>query len=84
MKQCFRNNIGDLKKLPGADIDTDQNPVVAEVKIRLEVIKKAGKRNQNGIWKESRVKKNNVKEVIEQKFSQIDGLSGGIEIHWGK
>ena len=31
VKQCFRNGTRDVKTLPGADIDTDHNLLVAEV-----------------------------------------------------
>jgi hypothetical protein len=44
VKQNFRNSIGDAKTLPGADIDSDHNLLVAEVQTRLKAIKKAGKR----------------------------------------
>ena len=37
----------DLKTLPGADIDSDHNLLVAEVQTRLKSIKKAGKRKPN-------------------------------------
>ena len=58
MKQCFRNSIGDVKTLPGANIDADTNLLVAKVQTRLKAIKKKlGKGNQNGIWKESKAKK---------------------------
>ena len=29
-------------------------------------------------------KENHVKEVMEQKFSQIDGITGNVEDNWGK
>jgi hypothetical protein len=29
-------------------------------------------------------KENHVKEVMEQKFSQIDGVTGSLEDNWGK
>jgi hypothetical protein len=44
-KQRFRNSIRDVKTLPGADIDTDHNLLLAEVQTRLKTIKRAGKRN---------------------------------------
>jgi len=44
VKQCFRNSIRDVKTLPGADIDSDHNLLVAEVQTRLKAFKKAGKR----------------------------------------
>jgi hypothetical protein len=39
VKQCFRNYIRDVKTLPGADIDSDHNLLVAEVQTRLKAIK---------------------------------------------
>ena len=44
MKQRFRNSIRVVKTLPGADIDSDHNLLVAEVETRLKAIKKAGKK----------------------------------------
>ena len=44
VKQHFRNSIRDVKTLPGADIDSDHNLLVAEVQTRLKAFKKAGKR----------------------------------------
>jgi hypothetical protein len=41
MKQCFRNSIGDVKTLPGANIDADTNLLVAKVQTRLKAIKKS-------------------------------------------
>jgi hypothetical protein len=44
VKQCFRNSIRDVKTLPGADIDSDHNLLVAEVQTKLKAIKKDEKR----------------------------------------
>jgi len=57
VKQRFRNSIRDVKTLPGADIDSDHNLLVAEVQTRKQAIKNLGRGNQNGIWNESRAKK---------------------------
>ena len=57
VKQRFRNSISDLKTLPGTYIDSHHNLLVAEVQTRLKAIKKLGRGNQNGIWNESREKK---------------------------
>jgi hypothetical protein len=40
VKQCFKNSLRDMKTLPGADIDSDHNLLVAEVQTRLKAIKK--------------------------------------------
>jgi hypothetical protein len=38
-----------VRTLPGADIDSDLNLLVAEVQTRLRGIKQLGRENQNGI-----------------------------------
>ena len=55
-KQRFRNSIRVVKTLPGADIDSDHNLLVADVQTRLKAIKKQGRGNKNGIWNGSRTK----------------------------
>ena len=84
VKQRFRNSTRDVKTLPGADIDSDHNLLVAEVQTRLKVIKKAGKRKPKWNLERIKSKENHVKEVMEQKFSQIDGVTGSVEDNWGK
>ena len=74
VKQRFRNSIGDVKTLPGADIDSEHKLLVAEL----------GRGNQNGIFEKINRKENHVKEVIEQKLCQIDGVTGSVEDNWGK
>ena len=57
VKQRFWNCIRDVKTLPGADVDSDHNLLVAEVQRRLKAIKNLGRGKQNGIWNKSRSKK---------------------------
>ena len=82
VKQRFRNSIIDVKTLPGADIDSDHNLLVAEVQTWLKAIKKVGKRKSKGNFERIESKENQVKEVMEQKFSQIDGVTGSVEDNW--
>ena len=51
---------------------------------RLKSNKKAGKRKPK--WNSERIKskENHVKEVIEQKFSQINGVTGSVDDNWEK
>ena len=85
MKQCFRNSIRDAKTLSGANTDSDLNPLVAEVQTRLKSIKKkAGKRKPKWNLERIKSKENNVKEVMEQKFSQIGWNNRQREDNWGK
>ena len=84
MKQRFRNSIRDVKTLPGADIDSDHNLLVAEVQTRLKAIKKAGKRKPKWNLERIKSKEYHAIEVMKQKFSQIDGVTGSVEDNWGK
>jgi hypothetical protein len=84
VKQRFRNGIRDAKTLPGADIDSDHNLLVAEVQTRLKAIENAEKRKPKLNLKRIKSKENHVKEVMEQKCSPIDGVTGSVEDNWGK
>ena len=79
MKQCFKNIVRDTKTLPGVGIDSDHNLPVAEVQTWLKEIKKAGKRNPKWNFKKIKSKEKDAKEMIEQKFCQIDGFTGSVE-----
>jgi Metal-dependent hydrolase len=84
VKQGFMNSIRDVKTLPGADIDSDHNLLIAEVQTRLKAIKKAGKRKSKWNLEIIKSKENHEKEVMQQKFCQIDGITGSVEDNWGK
>jgi hypothetical protein len=58
-----------VKTLPGADIDSDHNLLVAEAQTRLKAMEKAGKRKPKWHLERIKSKENHVKEVMEQKFS---------------
>ena len=51
---------------------------------RLKAMKKAGKRKLKWNLERIRSKENDLKEVIEQKLRQIDGVTGSVEDNWGK
>jgi len=51
MKHRFRNNVKDVQTLPGADIDSDHNLLVAKICTRLKKIIRFQKRTHNGIWR---------------------------------
>jgi hypothetical protein len=60
-----------VKTRPDADIDSNHNLLVAEVQTRLKAIKKARKMKPKWNLERIKSKENYVKEVMEQKFSQI-------------
>ena len=64
--------------------DSNHNLLVAEVQTRLKAIKRTGKRKPKWNLERNKSKENHVKEMMEQKFSQIDGITGKVEENWGK
>ena len=49
----------------------------------LKAIKKAGKRKPEWNFEKIKSKENDVEEVLEQKFGEIDELIGYVEDSWG-
>jgi hypothetical protein len=43
--------VKDVQTLPGADIDSDHNLLVAKICTRLKEIMRFHKKNQDGIWR---------------------------------
>ena len=43
MEKRFKNGIQNSKSMPGANCDSDHNPAVVKMKIRLQRVKKAKK-----------------------------------------
>jgi hypothetical protein len=84
VKQRFRNSTRHLKTIPGVDIDSDHNLQVAEEQTKLQSIKKAGNRKPKWSLERIKSKENHVKQVMEQKFSQIDEVTGSVEDSSGK
>jgi exonuclease III len=51
VKQQFRNSVKDVQTLPGADIDSDHNLLVAKICTRLKKIIGFKSENPDGIWR---------------------------------
>jgi hypothetical protein len=64
--------------------DSDHNLLVAEVQTRLKAIKKIWEGETKMEFKKMKNKENHMREMIEQNFSQIDGVTGSTEDNWGK
>src|SRR3989442_16014474 len=58
----FRNGIQNSRSMPGADFDSDHNPVVVKMKIRLQRVKKAKKTVK---WNINNLKNKKLKMLIE-------------------
>ena len=69
MDKRFRNGIQNSKSIPGpgADCDSDQNPVVVKMKIRLQRVKKAKKTVK---WNLNNLKKSEVRNAYRMRLDQ--------------
>src|SRR3989441_4222356 len=63
----FRNGIQNSKSMPGADCDSDHNPVVVKMKIRLQRVKKARKTVK---WNVNNLKKSEVRNAYRMRLDQ--------------
>ena len=63
----FRNGILNSKSMPGADCDSDHNPVVVKMKIRLQRVKKAKKTVK---WNVNNLKKSEVRNAYRMRLDQ--------------
>src|SRR6059036_1595873 len=63
----FRNGILNSKSMPGADCDSDHNPVVVKMKIRLQRVKKAKKTVK---WNVNNLKKPEVRNAYRMRLDQ--------------
>src|SRR5437867_4071364 len=63
----FRNGIQNSKSMPGADCDSDHNPVVVKMKIRLQRVKKAKKTVK---WNVNNLKKSEVRNAFRMRLDQ--------------
>ena len=84
VKQRFRNSIGDVKTLPGANIDSDHNLLVAQVQSTIKAIKKNWEEERKMEFGKNQEQRKSCERMMKQKFSQIDGITGSVEDNWGK
>ena len=78
MKHQFRS-VKDKQTLPGADIDSDHNLLVAEVHTRLKKIIRFQKR-----WDLEKLynQRQRVQDTLEEKLGAIECESGNTEVQW--
>src|SRR2546425_470584 len=84
--KSFRNGIQNSISMPGADCDSDHNPVIVKMKIRLQRVKKAKKTVK---WNVNNLNKSEVRNAYRMRLDQqlqeekIDGCMKVDEI-WKK
>ncbi|PNF27828.1 hypothetical protein B7P43_G09190 [Cryptotermes secundus] len=82
VKHRFRNSVKDVKNLPGADIDSDHNLLVAKFRTRLKKIIRFQKCRPRWDLEKLYAQRQSVQETLEEKLGAIEGESGNAEVQW--
>jgi hypothetical protein len=65
MKHRFRNSVKEVQTLPGADIDSDHNLLVAKICIRLKKIRSCQNRRPQWDLEKLYTQKQRVQDILE-------------------
>ncbi|PNF31983.1 hypothetical protein B7P43_G06564 [Cryptotermes secundus] len=82
VKHQFRNSVKDVKTLPGADIDSHHNLLVAKFRTRLKKIIRFQKRRPRWDLEKLYAQRQSVQETLKQKLSATESESGNAEVQW--
>jgi hypothetical protein len=82
VKHQFTNSVKDVQTLPGADIDSDHNSLVAKICTRLKKIMRFQKRRPQWDLEKVYTQKQTVQDTLERKLGAIECDSGNVEMRW--
>jgi hypothetical protein len=82
VKHRFRNRVKDVQTLPGGDIDSDHNLLVAKICTRLKKITRLQKRRPRWDLEKLYAKRQKVQDTLEEKLGAIGCESGNVEMQW--
>ena len=82
VKRRFRNSVKDVQTLPGADIDSDHNLLVAKICTRLKKIIRFQKRRPQWDLEKLYAQQQRVQDTLKEKLSAIGCDSGNVEVQW--
>jgi len=82
VKHRFRNSVKDVQTLPGADIDSDHNLLVAKFRTRLKKIIKFQKSRPRWDLEQLYAQRQRVQDTLEKKLRSIECESGNAEVQW--
>jgi hypothetical protein len=74
--------VKDVQTLPGADIDSDHNLLVAKICTRLKKILRFQKGRPQWDLEKLYTQKQRVQDTLEGKLSVIECDSGNVEVQW--
>jgi len=82
VKHRFRNNVKDVQTLPGADIDSDHNLLVAKICTRLKKIIRFQKRRPHWDLDKLYAQQKRVQDTLEEKLGATGCECGNVEVQW--
>ena len=82
VKHRFRNNVKDVQKLPGANIDSDHNFLVAKVRTRLKKIIRFQKSRPRWDLEKLNDQRQRVQDTLEEKLGASECESENAEVQW--
>jgi len=82
VKHRFRSSVKDLQTLPGADIDSDHNLLVAKVRTRSKKIIRFQKSRPRWDLEKLFAQRQRVQDTVEEKLGAIECESGNAEVQW--
>jgi hypothetical protein len=82
VKNRFRNSVKDVQTLPGADIDSDHNLLVAKICTRLKKIIRFQTRRPQWDLENLYTQKQRVQDTPEEKLGGIGCDNGNVEVQW--
>ena len=80
VKHRFRNSVKDVQTLPGADIDSEHNLLVAKVRTRLKEIIRFQKSRPRWDLEKLYAQRQIVQDTLEEKLGAIKCESGNAEV----
>ena len=78
----FRNSVKDVQTLPGADIESDHNLLVAKVRTRLKKIIRFQKSRPRWDLEKLYAQKQRVQDTLEEKLGTFECESRNAEMQW--
>jgi len=80
VKHRFRNSVKNVRTLPGADIDSDHNLLVAKVRTRLKKIIRFQKSRPRWDLEKLYAQRQRVQDTLEEKLGAFEWESRNAEV----
>jgi len=82
VKHQFRNSVKNVKTLPGTDVGSDHNLLVAKICTRLKKIIRFQKRRPHLDFEKLYAQRQRMQDTLEEILGAIGCNSGNVEVQW--